>query len=89
VTGVVEHWAELRKALADQFFDYLSAVLRETNVLAADEISEMVAKFEALSTDTCFAITRTYGRNDPVRGEDQGEECTPVGLSRFAVLHSA
>jgi CheY-like chemotaxis protein len=89
VTGVVEHWAELRKVLADQFFDYLSAVLRETNVLAADEISEMVARFEELSTDTCFGIARAYGRNDPARGADQGEECTPVGLSQFAVLRSA
>jgi DNA-binding response OmpR family regulator len=88
VTGVVEHWAELRKALADQFFDYLSAVLRETNVLAAAEISEMVAKFEELSTDTCFGIARAYGRNDPVRGEGQGEECSPVGLSQYAVLRS-
>lgn len=89
VTGVVEHWAELRKALADQFFDYLGAVLRETNVLAADEISEMVTRFEELSTDPCFGIARTYGRNDPVRGEDQGEEYTPVGLSQFSVLRSA
>lgn len=89
VTGVVEHWAELRKALADKFFDYLSAVLRETNVLAADEISEMVAKFEELSTDTCFGIARAYGRNDPVRGEGQGEEGAPVGLSQYAVLRSA
>jgi response regulator RpfG family c-di-GMP phosphodiesterase len=89
VTGVVEHWAELRKGLANRFFDYLSAVLRETNVLAADEISEMVTRFEELSADTCFGIARTYGRNDPVRGKGQGEECTPVGLSQFAVLRSA
>ncbi len=89
VTGVVEHWAELRQAMADRFFDYLSAVLRETNVLAGYEISEMVARFEELSTDTTFGIARMYGRNDPVRGEDQGEESTPVGLSQFAVLGSA
>ena len=89
VTGVVEHWAELRKVLADQFFDYLSAVLRETNVLAAHEISEMVARFEELSTDTCFGIARTFGRNDSARGEDQDEECTPIGLSQFTVLRSA
>ncbi len=89
VTGVVEHWAELRKALADQFFDYLRAVLRETNVLATDEISEMVAKFEELSTDPCFGIARTHGRNDPARGEDQGEESAPTGLRKFAVACSA
>ncbi len=89
VTGVVEHWAELQQVLVDQFFEYLSAVLRETNVLAADEITEMVARFEELSTDTCFGIARKYGRDDPVRGEDQGEEYTPVGLSQFAILGSA
>ena len=89
MTGVVEHWAELRKALGDQFFEYLSAVLRETNVLAADEITEMVAKFEELSTDPDFGIARKYGRNDPVRGEDQDEECAPAGLSKFAVVCSA
>ena len=89
VTGVVEHWAELRKALGEQFFEYLSAVLRETNVLAADEITEMVARFEELSTDPDFGIARKYGRNDPVRGEDQDKECAPAGLSKFAVVCSA
>ena len=86
VTGVVEHWAELRRSLEDRFLDYLSAVLKETGVLADDEVSQMVSEFDDLSADTCFGIARAYGRNDPVEWEKQGDSYLPIGLGQFTSL---
>lgn len=57
-TGVVEHWAQLRGALEERFFDYRSAVLREAGFLADDEVFEMVSEFDEISADTSFGIPR-------------------------------
>ncbi len=86
VTGVVEHWAQLREALEKRFFDYLSAVLRETGVLDDDEVFEMVSGFDELSADTSFGIARAHGHNDPARRESQGENYLPIGLKQFELL---
>ena len=86
VTGVVEHWAELRRSLEDRFLDYLGAVLKETGVLADDEVSQMVSEFDDLSADTCFGIARAYGRNDPVQWDKQGDKYLPIGLGQFNSL---
>jgi DNA-binding response OmpR family regulator len=86
VTGVVEHWAQLRGALEKRFFDYLSAVLRETGVLEDEEVFEMVSGFDELSADTSFGIARAHGRNDPAQRESQGEGYIPIGLRQFNLL---
>ena len=86
VTGVVEHWSELRKSLGSRFLDYLGAVLRETGVLADDEVSQMVSGFNDLSADTYFGIARAYGRNDPAQKENQGDDYLPIGLGQFNPL---
>ena len=86
VTGVVEHWAELRSSLENRFLDYLGAVLRETGVLADDEVSEMISGFEDLSADNYFGIARAYGRNDPAQRESQGDDYLPIGLGQFNSL---
>lgn len=86
VTGVVEHWAQLREALEKRFFDYLSAVLRETGVLDDEEVFEMVSGFDELSADTSFGIARAHGHNDPARRESQGENYLPIGLKQFELL---
>ncbi len=86
VTGVVEHWAELRRSLEDRFLDYLGAVLRETGILADDEVSQMVCEFDDLSVDTCFGIARAYGRDDPVQWDKQGDNFLPIGLGQFNPL---
>ena len=86
VTGVVEHWAELRSALKDRFLDYLGAVLRETDVLTDAEVSQMVSGFNDLSADTYFAIARAHGRNDPVQWDRQGDSYLPIGLGQFTPL---
>ncbi len=86
VTGVVEHWSELRSSLEDRFLDYLGAVLRETGVLADDEVSQMVSGFDDLLADTYFGIARAYGRNDPVQRESQGGDYLPIGLGQFNPL---
>ncbi len=86
VTGVVEHWAELRSSLENRFLDYLGAVLRETGVLAGDEVSQMVFEFNDLSADIYFMLARVYGRNDPVRWKSQCENFLPMGLGQFEQL---
>jgi hypothetical protein len=86
VTGVVEHWSELRKSLGNRFLDYLGAVLRETGVLADDEVSQMVSGLNDLSADTYFGIARTYGRDDPVQWKSQGNNYLPIGLGEFKQL---
>ncbi len=86
VTGVVEHWAELCSSLENRFLDYLGAVLRETGVLAGDEVSQMVFEFNDLSADTYFRVARVYGRNDPVRCKSQCENFLPMGLGQFEQL---
>lgn len=86
VTGVVEHWAQLREALEKRFFDYLSAVLRETGVLDDEEVFETVSGFDELSADTSFGIARAHGHNDPARRESQGEIYLPIGLKQFELL---
>ena len=86
VTGVVEHWAQLRSALEERFFDYLSAVLNETGVLANNEVSEMLSGFDDLSTDTCFGIARAHGRNDPAQRQSKGKDFAPVGLGQFQLF---
>jgi DNA-binding response OmpR family regulator len=85
-TGVVEHWSEIRSSLEGRFLDYLGAVLRETGVLADDEISQMVSGFDDLSADTYFGIARAYGRNDPAQRENQGDDYLPIGLGQFNPL---
>ena len=87
--GVVEHWAELRSALEDRFLDYLGAVLRETGVLADDEVSEMVSGFSDLSGDTYFGIARVYGRNEPAQRQSKGKDLAPVGLRQFGQVAEA
>lgn len=82
-TGVVEHWAQLRTNLTNRFLDYLSAVLKETGILADDEVSQMISGFEDLSADTYFGIARAHGRNDPAQRENQGADYLPVGLGQF------
>jgi DNA-binding response OmpR family regulator len=86
VTGIVEHWSEMRESLDGRFLDYLGAILRETDVLADDEVSQMVAGFDDLSADTYFGIARAYGRNDPAQREKLGDDYTPIGLSQFIPL---
>ncbi len=86
VTGVVEHWSDLCDSLEGRFLDYLGAVLRETGVLADEEISQMVSGFNDLSADTYFGIARAYGRNDPAQRENQGDDYVPIGLSQFNPL---
>ena len=86
VTGVVEHWAELRRSLKNRFFDYLGAVLRETGVLADDEVSQMVSEFDDISANTYFGIARAYGRNDPVQWDKQGDDYLPIGLGQYSPL---
>lgn len=86
VTGVVEHWAQLRSALEDRFLDYLSAVLKEMGILADDEVSQMVSGFDDLSADTYFGIARAHGRNDPAQWESKGADYLPVGLGQFNLL---
>lgn len=85
-TGIVEHWSELREPLKGRFLDYLGAVLRETGVLADDEVSQMVSGFDDLSADTYFEIARAYGRNDPAQRAKQGDDYAPIGLSQFIPL---
>ena len=86
VTGVVEHWSEMRNSLENRFLDYLGAILRETGVLADDEVSEMVSGFDDLSADTDFGIARAYGRSDPAQREKQGDDYQPIGLGQFNPL---
>ncbi len=88
-TGVVEHWAQLRGALDERFFDYLSAVLREAGFLADDEVFEMVSEFDEISADTSFGIARAHGRNDPVQRQSKGKDYFPIGLSQFDLLAEA
>ena len=85
-TGVVEHWAQLRSSLKDQFYDYLAAVLRESSVLADYEVSQMVSGFDELSADTFFGIARAHGRNDPAQRQSKGKDYTPVGLRLFGLV---
>ncbi len=85
-TGVVEHWTQLRRSVEDRFLDYLGAVLRETGVLADDEVSQMVSRFDEISADTFFDIARAHGRNDPAQRQSKGKDYTPVGFGRFGVV---
>ena len=85
-TGVVEHWAQLRNALEERFFDYLSAALNETGILESDEVSEMLSGFDDLSGDTCFGIARAHGRNDPAQRQNKGKDFAPIGLGQSQLL---
>ena len=83
VTGMVEHWSQIRDSMEARFLDYLGAVLRETGILADDEVSKMVSGFEDLSANTYFGIARAHGRNDPAQRESQGGDYLPIGLGQF------
>ncbi len=83
VTGVVEYWSQLCTNLENRFLDYLSAVLRETGVLADDEVSQMISGFDDLSADTNFGIARAHGRNDPAQRATKGSDYIPIGLGQF------
>jgi DNA-binding response OmpR family regulator len=85
-TGVVEHWARLRNALEERFFDYLGAALNETGILESDEVSEMLSGFDDLSADTCFGIARAHGLNDPAQRQNKGKDFAPIGLGQFQLL---
>jgi hypothetical protein len=86
VTGIVEHWAQSSSVLDERFFDYLSAILNETDILEADEVSEMISEFAHLSDDTCFGIGRAHGRNDSAQRQIKGKDFPPIGLEQFQLL---
>jgi DNA-binding response OmpR family regulator len=86
VTGVVDHWAQICINLENRFLDYLSAVLKETGVLADDEVSKMISGFDDLSAEPCFGIARAHGRNDPAQRQIKGEAFAPIGLSQFSLI---
>ena len=86
VTGVVEHWAQLRTKLEYRFLDYLSAVLKETGLLDGSEVYQMISQFDDLSADPCFGFARVHGRNDPSQSQSQGADYTLAGLNQFGLV---
>lgn len=86
VTGVVEHWLKSGDVEEARFFDRLSAVLRATDILANNEICEMIAGFGELAADTRFGIARALGHNDPVQRQSKGDGYVPIGLARFGTF---
>jgi CheY-like chemotaxis protein len=85
VTGVVEHWAQMRGAVESRFVDYLKAVLTELGILADDEVTTLVSGLNELSADTSFGVARAHGRNDPAQRLSRGMDFAPIGLSQFGL----
>lgn len=83
VTGVVDHWAKLKLSMRPRYLDYLRSVLKETSILGADEIEEMMDAYEELTYRTIFRIAWARGQRESNEAVVKGSEFVAKGLAEF------
>ncbi len=89
VVGIVEKWAATRSILKMRFVDYLSAVLRETKILAIDEITLLIGSIGELSANPIFASAHSRGEFDATEIARRGDNYLSRALADFDELAEA
>lgn len=81
VAGVTDIWARSNRTVSIRFNDYVSAVLRETKVLAVEEIQRMIDSLGEISANEFFNDARRKGQSDGAEGARRGADRTPTALA--------
>ncbi len=56
MVGVTDVWARDNRTVSMNFNDYLGAVLRETGILGAQEIDQMIGSLVVMTADKYFNL---------------------------------
>lgn len=81
VVGVTDVWARDNRTVSMNFNNYLSAVLRETSILGAQEINQMIGSLDDISANECFNRAREKGHIDGSEGARRGADHVPDSLA--------
>ncbi len=81
VVGVTDVWARHNRTVSMNFNDYLSAVLRETSILGAQEIQQMIDSLGDISANEYFDRAREKGHIDGSEGARRGTDHVPKSLA--------
>jgi DNA-binding response OmpR family regulator len=83
VTGVVDHWSNLRLSMRSRYLDYLRSVLKETAILETREIDKMMESYEDLADQTIFRLAWEWGRRESEEAVGKKSEFVSIGLAEF------
>ena len=83
VVGVTDVWARDNRTVTMNFNDYLSAILRETSILGAQEINQMIGSLGDITADKYFNLAREKGHIDGTEGARRGADHVPSSLAKL------
>ncbi len=83
VTGVVDHWANIKLSMKSRFMDYLRAVLQETGTLSRPEVNKMIDNFDELAKDRIFRVAWMRGQKECDEASNKGPDFVATGLADF------
>ena len=83
VVGVTDVWARDNRTVSMNFNDYLSAVLRETGILGAQEINQMIGSLGDITAHEYFNLAREKGHIDGSEGIRLGADHVPMSLAKL------
>ena len=83
VVGVTDVWARDNRTVSMNFNDYLGAVLRETGILGAHEINQMIGSLGDMTADKYFNLAREKGHIDGSEGARRGADHVPDSLAKL------
>lgn len=83
VTGVVDHWANIKLSMKSRFMDYLQAVLKETGTLTEPEVDMMINNFDEFTEDRIFRVAWMRGQKECHEAGSKGPEFVATGLADF------
>lgn len=82
--GVVDFWVTERRAIEDQYFHCLRAIVVDANILAEQEVDEFFQSWSQLCTSPDFRRAFDDGRKECGDAHRQGSDFTFKALARFA-----
>ncbi len=83
VVGVTDIWARNNRTVSMNFNEYLSAVLRETEILGAQEINQMIGSLDEVTANEYFNLARDKGHIDGTEGARRGDDHVPNSLAEL------
>ncbi len=83
MVGVTDVWARDNRTVSMNFNDYLRAVLRETSILDAQEIQQMIDSLGDISANEYFDRARENGNIDGSERARRGDDHVPSSLAKL------
>ncbi len=83
MVGDTDVWARDNRTVSMNFKDNLGAVLRETGILGAQEIDQMIGSLGDMTADKYFNLAREKGHIDGSEGVRLGADHVPNSLAKL------